>query len=174
MPIADRRSFLSVLTSLVGAVIVAILAVPGLGYVFAPLRRRVTTAETAEGFYDAGSWTDLAEGTPQLVMIEMTHKDGWAKSQVRHSIWVLKTSVESATVLSPICPHLGCPVNWDVSKNQYACPCHVSYFDREGEFLAGPAPRGLDPLPYEIRNGRLLIRWIDFRQATASREPVTI
>jgi menaquinol-cytochrome c reductase iron-sulfur subunit len=173
MPFSDRRSFLSVLTSLIGAVIAAILAVPGLGYVFSPLtRRRPSDAE--EGFYDAGSWDELAERTPQLVTIEMTHQDGWAKAQVRRSIWVLKTGAKSAGVFSPICPHLGCPVNWDAAKSQYACPCHASFFSNEGKVLSGPAPRGLDPLPYEIRNGRLLIRWIDFRQGTASREPVTV
>lgn len=170
---ANRRSFLSLLTSLIGAVIAAILAVPGLGYVFAPLRKRAA-GEAEEGFYDAGSWNDVAEGAPQLVAIEMTHQDGWAKTQVRHSIWVLKTGDKSAVVLSPICPHLGCPVNWDAAKTQYACPCHASFFNKQGEVLSGPAPRGLDSLPYEIRNGRLFIRWIDFRQGTASREPVTV
>jgi menaquinol-cytochrome c reductase iron-sulfur subunit len=173
MLFADRRSFLSVLTSLIGAIIAAILAVPGLGYVFSPLRRR-SPSEAEEGFYDAGSWNELAEGAPQLVAIEMTHQDGWAKTQVRHSIWVLKTGTKSTVVLSPICPHLGCPVNWNAAKAQYACPCHASFFNKQGEVLSGPAPRGLDSLPYEIRNGRLFIRWIDFRQGTASREPVTV
>lgn len=168
-----RRSFLGLITSLIGLVIAAILAVPAFGYIFAPLRRR-TGGEPGEGFFDAGSWMDLAEGMPQLVTIEMTHRDGWAKSQFRHSIWVLKSGGDSAIVLSPICPHLGCPVNWSASKGQYACPCHASFFDSRGEVLSGPSPRGLDPLEYQIRNGRLLIRWIDFRQGTAKREPVTV
>lgn len=174
MLFTSRRSFLSLLTSLVGAVIGIILAVPGLGYIFAPLKKRVPGETTEDGFYDAGPWDELAEETPQLVTIEMTHQDGWAKTQVRHSIWVRKTSAELAVVLSPICPHLGCPVNWNASKSQYACPCHASFFDEQGAVLSGPAPRGLDALPYEVRNGRLLIRWIDFRQGTAKQEPVAV
>lgn len=173
MPIPNRRSFLSLLTNLIGAVIAAVLAVPGLGYIFASPRRRAQ-GQTDEEFYDAGAWDELTAGKPQLVAIEMTHRDGWAESRVRHSIWVLKTGGESAIVLSPICPHLGCPVNWNASKGQYACPCHASFFDKDGNVLSGPAPRGLDPLAYEIRNGRLWIRWLDFRQGTASREPVTV
>jgi Rieske Fe-S protein len=173
MPDENRRRFLSVLTWLVGAASAMILAVPGLGYIFAPLNRR-SSDEAEEGFNDAGSWEELAVGMPTLVAIEMTHQDGWTKSQMRHSIWVLKTGVDSAIVLSPICPHLGCPVNWDATKDKFACPCHASFFDRQGNVLSGPAPRGLDPLPFRIRNGRLLIRWIDFRQATAAREPVTV
>ena len=62
MAFANRRSFLSLLTGLIGAVIAAILAVPGLGYILSPLKRRVPS-ETEEGFYDAGSWGDLTENT---------------------------------------------------------------------------------------------------------------
>lgn len=169
----NRRSFLGIVTSLIGMAIAAILAVPAFGYIFAPLRRR-PSSDVSEGFFDAGSWDDLAEGTPQLVAIEMIHQDGWTKSKFRHSIWVLKTGGDSAIVLSPICPHLGCPVNWDASKGQYACPCHASFFESKGEVLSGPSPRGLDSLPYEIRNGRIWIRWIDFRQGTAMQEPVDV
>lgn len=170
---ASRRAMLGWLTSLLAAVIAAILAVPGLGYVLAPLRRS-GAGESSAGFFDAGSWDDLVAGTPQLVAIEMTHQDGWKESRVRHSIWVLKTGADSAEVLSPICPHLGCPVNWDAAKGQYACPCHASFFDRQGAALSGPSPRALDPLDYEIRNGRLWIRWLDFRQGTSRREPVAV
>ena len=173
MPGGIRRSFLGFVTNLIGAAIAAILAVPAFGYIFSPLRRR-GEGDSETGLYDAGAWSDVNEGTPQLVTIEMTHQDGWMESRVRHSIWVLKTGPESAVVVSPICPHLGCPVNWDASRGEYACPCHASFFNKQGDVLSGPAPRGLDPLPYEIRNGRLWIRWIDFRQGTAKREPVAV
>jgi Rieske Fe-S protein len=169
----SRRSFLSILTDLIGVAIGAILGVPALGYIFAPLRRR-GSGQAEEGFFDAGSWSELAEGTPQLVTIEMMHQDGWIQSKVRHSIWVLKKGADLAVVLTPICPHLGCPVNWDAARGEYACPCHASFFDTVGKVLSGPSPRALDPLPYQIRGGRLLIHWIDFRQGTASREPVTV
>ncbi len=169
----NRRSFVSVLTSLIGAVIAAILAVPAVGYVLSPFRRS-KGSEGEAGFLDAGPWADLTEGEPRLVVVEMTHQDGWMKSRVRHSIWVRKTGADTAVVLSPICPHLGCPVNWSLERGEYACPCHASFFDEAGDVLSGPSPRGLDPLAYEIRDGRLWIRWVDFRQGTADREAVTV
>jgi Rieske Fe-S protein len=168
-----RRRFMSMLTSLIGAAIAAILAVPAVGYVLSPFRRQ-KGSEGEAGFLDAGPWSDLTEAGPQLVIVEMTHQDGWVKSRFRHSIWVRKTGTDSAVVLSPICPHLGCPVNWSLERKEYACPCHASFFDTEGKVLSGPAPRGLDPLSYEIRDGRLWIRWIYFRQGTAEREAVTV
>jgi cytochrome b6-f complex iron-sulfur subunit len=46
--------------------------------------------------------------------------------------------------LSAVCTHLGCIANWKAEEGIVACPCHGSKFDREGNVIAGPAPR---PLP---------------------------
>ncbi len=43
-----------------------------------------------------------------------------------------------------VCTHLGCIANWKTEEGMIACPCHGSRFDREGNVVAGPAPR---PLP---------------------------
>lgn len=75
-PVETRRTILGWLTGLLGAAIGAILAVPALGYVLSPLRRRGEGA-AKDDFFDAGPWSDLLEGKPQLVSIEMTHRDGW-------------------------------------------------------------------------------------------------
>jgi len=45
--------------------------------------------------------------------------------------------------LSAVCTHLGCITNWKQDDGIVACPCHGSKFDREGNVIAGPAPRGL-------------------------------
>ncbi len=47
--------------------------------------------------------------------------------------------------LSAICTHLGCMTAWKPELNMIACPCHGSRFNREGQKLAGPAPK---PLPW--------------------------
>jgi cytochrome b6-f complex iron-sulfur subunit len=46
--------------------------------------------------------------------------------------------------MSSICTHLGCITGWKADEGIIACPCHGSRFDREGNVIAGPAPR---PLP---------------------------
>ncbi len=45
--------------------------------------------------------------------------------------------------LSAVCTHLGCITNWKQDAGIVACPCHGSKFDREGNVVAGPAPRPL-------------------------------
>ena len=43
-----------------------------------------------------------------------------------------------------VCPHLGCIYAWDPLANRFACPCHGSQYQKDGTYIAGPAPRGLD------------------------------
>lgn len=66
--------------------------------------------------------------------------------------------------LSEACTHLSCRVPWCASSGQFECPCHGSVFNRAGDFIAGPAPRGLDRYPVEVVDGIIEIN-------TASAEP---
>lgn len=43
-------------------------------------------------------------------------------------------------ILSPICTHLGCHVDWIASANQFHCPCHGSVYTIDGLNVSGPAP----------------------------------
>ncbi len=43
-----------------------------------------------------------------------------------------------------VCTHLGCIYAWDNLANRFACPCHGSQFQKDGTWIAGPAPRSLD------------------------------
>ncbi|HEX9657415.1 MAG TPA: Rieske (2Fe-2S) protein [Bacteroidota bacterium] len=45
--------------------------------------------------------------------------------------------------MSAICTHLGCITGWKSDEGIIACPCHGSKFDRQGNVIAGPAPRPL-------------------------------
>lgn len=72
-------------------------------------------------------------------------------------------------MFSSICPHLGCRFNWDDAQSKFACPCHGSQFTVLGEHIAGPAPRGLDPLPLQEREGVAQITWIRYKQGEPTR-----
>jgi len=52
----------------------------------------------------------------------------------------------STRALSATCSHLGCRVRWDAPRKQFLCPCHGGTYDRDGKVVAGPPPRGLDPV----------------------------
>ena len=44
--------------------------------------------------------------------------------------------------ISSICTHLGCNVN-HVAGDGFACPCHGSRYDNNGQVVKGPAPQSL-------------------------------
>lgn len=57
------------------------------------------------------------------------------------------------------CVHLGCRVPWCQTSQWFECPCHGSKYNRWGEWVGGPAPRGLDRFPCEIdAEGELIVR----------------
>ena len=56
--------------------------------------------------------------------------------------WV--ANEEGVKAIFKVCTHLGCIYKWKADQGKYICPCHGSQFEREGKFIAGPAPRSLD------------------------------
>jgi glycine/D-amino acid oxidase-like deaminating enzyme/nitrite reductase/ring-hydroxylating ferredoxin subunit len=46
-------------------------------------------------------------------------------------------------VLSPVCTHMGCIVQWNRVERSWDCPCHGARYAPSGEVLEGPALSGL-------------------------------
>lgn len=63
-------------------------------------------------------------------------------------------------VFSPLCPHLGCRYTWNSNSKKFLCPCHGSEYSALGVHEAGPALRGLDPLPLREYQGKVQVSWI--------------
>ena len=169
-PELPRRTFVGLLTSLVMGIVGLLMAIPALGYFLGPLRRKA--GETA-AFVDVGALAEFPLREWRLQTLEMVHEDGWKRTRVRHAIWVFRRGPgdQEIIVFSSICPHLGCPVNWQPEQSRFFCPCHGGIFNTEGRQTGGPPPRSLDPLEYEVRAGRLLVRWQDFKIGVAERTP---
>jgi Rieske Fe-S protein len=174
-PGANRRQFLGIFTNALTAFIGLIVAIPAIIYFLSPLRRRPEAARTA-AFHDAGPLTEIPIGSWKLLSLEMVHADGWKKTSVRHAIWVRRRgeTEKDITVLSSICPHLGCPINWHPDQSQFFCPCHGGIFNPDGQRTGGPPPRAMDPLDFEVRGGRLWVRWEDFKIGVAERISVSV
>jgi Rieske Fe-S protein len=170
----NRRGFLGCCTAALTAALGLLVAVPAVGYVCAPLRRG-RKGESAAGFVDVGPVADLPAGEWSLRTLEVVQDDGWKQSRVRRSVWVRREGEDDVglTVLSPLCPHLGCPINWQPDRGQFLCPCHGGTFAADGGRVAGPPPRSMDPLDFEVRAGRLWVRWQDFKIGVPNRAPVS-
>ncbi len=58
--------------------------------------------------------------------------------------------------LSLVCPHLGCTV--EVNEDGFACPCHGSRFNSDGNLRNGPASKPLTSLRVEVNpTGHLVV-----------------
>ena len=56
--------------------------------------------------------------------------------------WVALT--DGVKAIYTVCTHLGCIYSWKDDQVRFICPCHGSQFQKDGEFILGPAPRSLD------------------------------
>ena len=71
------------------------------------------------------------------------------------------------TIFSPVCPHLGCRYSWiDVQNNIHLPVPWLGVHQSSVTHVAGPAPRGLDPLPLREVNGKAELTWIEYKQDT--------
>lgn len=170
----SRRSFLSFLTKAVMALIGLGLAAPSFAYLLSPLWRRRAAGGAGAGFADAGALADLPVGEWRRVALELVRRDGWETARARRTVWVRRSAEGAITVLSPICPHLGCPIGWSAERGEFVCPCHRGTFDAAVLLVSGPPPRGMDALEWEVRAGRLFVRWQDFKIGVGDRVPVTL
>ena len=75
-------------------------------------------------------------------------------------------------MLSAVCPHLGCSVQWRASKSEFECPCHGASFRPDGARTGGPSPRGMDALETKVQDGRLMVRYQYFRQLVSTKEVI--
>jgi Rieske Fe-S protein len=132
------------------------------GAAFRFLRPKLSAA--TDSWLDVASVSELTGPQPLLRKIVAEHITGWAITTEEHSVFVLPA--KNNQVLSTICPHEGCEVAWDQNTNRFSCPCHESYFAPDGARISGPAPRGLDPLPMRVQNGKLQVQYISTEQTT--------
>ncbi len=78
--------------------------------------------------------------------------------------WLFPTDVivvlqegETPLVFLARSPHGGCLLRWDSQTEQFDDPCYGSRFTLDGEYVAGPSPRGMDQLRAEVRGS---VVWI--------------
>jgi cytochrome b6-f complex iron-sulfur subunit len=85
-------------------------------------------------------------------------KDALAKARKAYKGQTKSMGMEDGIVaLYQKCVHLGCRVPWCQTSQWFECPCHGSKYNRVGEKVGGPAPRGLDRWAVEIASGTVTI-----------------
>lgn len=168
--VVSRRSFFGTLLLIGSAGMGAILAVPVLRYVLYPLYSK----STGTGWSDVGEMSEFANDKgPSRKTITFTQRDGWREVVTSQSVYIAQGADGKLGVLSAICPHLGCTVSWQQGQNKFVCPCHGAEFKPDGDLLKGPALRGMDTLPTQMKDGKLQVHFEYFREDVANKEKLS-
>ncbi len=174
-PNPNRRQFFkaasaAVLSGLAAAAPIA----AGLPVLLDPLRRkaelggpvRVTTLEALP-----------ADGIPRKFSIISSRVDAWNRyaDEPIGAVYLRRTGPTEIEALNVVCPHAGCFVDFVPARKGFFCPCHNSTFGLDGKIAdaKSPAPRPMDSLPVEVRNGsEVWVAFQNFRAGHAGKVPV--
>jgi len=176
-----RRTFFNLLAGAIHGGVALAVFIPGLRFLFDPLRRR----RNRRGFIRVARLSDVQRDRPLLAQVRTDRWDAY----VHHppgpigSVWLLKSddtdSPGSSLVrcLQTECPHLGCAIDFETERHAFICPCHESGFTRDGAVAFGPAPRAMDELPCRVTDpDDQGTRWVEiqyreFKTGTPDQEP---
>jgi cytochrome b6-f complex iron-sulfur subunit len=87
--------------------------------------------------------------------------------------WLVADAGGELRALYQKCTHLGCRIPFCQQSGWFECPCHRSIFDDVGDFVSGPAPRGMDHFPVTEANGVVKVDTRTFLQGKPRSEPST-
>jgi len=61
------------------------------------------------------------------------------------------------TIISMVCTHKQCTVEYKAEDEQFFCGCHDGLYDKEGKVLDGPPPEPLKRFKLELRGEELWV-----------------
>lgn len=140
----DRRRFLVRLSVALGGACAVLLSVPLIGFMVAPLARRVPTA-----WRRVGKVSQFQVGSTVSVTFDDPSPLPWAGVTARAAAWLRRVSESEFIAFSVHCTHLGCPVRWMPDAKIFLCPCHGGVYYEDGSVAAGPPPLPL--IRYDVR-----------------------
>ena len=151
-----RRTFFQWLTAALGAVVTVLLAIPLIGYLL-PSRKKPID------WVPLGPVKNFPTGETRTVSFDNPIRQPWDGMVAHTSVFVRYEGKDGAgkerfLVLAVNCAHLGCPVSWFPQSGLFMCPCHGGVYYANGDRASGPPPRGLYPVVWQVREGKLEVQ----------------
>lgn len=151
--VMSRRGFFEKLSLGLAAVCSAILGVPLVGFILAPLFRKAP-----EEWLTVGKVAQFEIGKTVNVTFEDPSPLPWAGITARGAAWLRRESEEHFIAFSANCTHLGCPVRWMGDADLFLCPCHGGVYYKDGSVAAGPPPKPLVRYDVRIAKGEVQLK----------------
>jgi len=171
-----RRMFLKEAAALfLGGVLAIVPALAGILVWLDPVRRRARSVG-APFLRVAGLESLPADGVPRRFAVLADKVDAWTRMTQTSvgAVYLRHTADGKVTAFNVVCPHAGCFVDYQASRQGYFCPCHNSSFSADGtiDMPASPSPRGLDELPVEIRGREVWVQFQNFQTGRHDKVPM--
>lgn len=135
-----RRSFLTYLLGLAGAL--------GLGGLAAPIARYAYPVKKVE-IQPKVQVASLSALEPLGEAVLFGYQDAPS------ALILLEDGTPKAFYLA--CTHFGCIVKWRPEERDWYCPCHAGIFAPDGTVVAGPPPRPLVELQVVVEGDDLFV-----------------
>lgn len=161
----NRRTLLEWLCRGLGVSVAALIGLPGVKYFAGSLQ---STGDSQGSFQRLKRLQDLPVGRPVLAPIMGSKQDAWTRSdqQVVGRVWLVRQADDATSAsgekvhvkaFTSVCPHMGCQILANDSKQGFVCPCHRANFSLTGSRQVDPksgeqnhAPRDMDLLECRI------------------------
>ena len=150
--LVDRRTFHARLSMFLSAVIGALIVLPGVSFVLAPIFQK-----TKQKWRPLGKVDDFKEGATVLVNFEDPSPEKWAGVTAKTAAWLRRVDDSNFIAFSINCRHLGCPVRWEDGPELFMCPCHGGVYYKDGTVAGGPPPEPLARYHVRVRDGQVEI-----------------
>ena len=70
---------------------------------------------------------------------------------------LVRTAAGELRAFSAVCTHLNCTVQYRPDLGEIWCACHNGHFDLNGQNVAGPPPRPLEPYVVNVRGSQIVV-----------------
>lgn len=142
-----RRRFLETIIKGSLLIISALTIIPGVGMLLAPVLSRGARKLAKVVFANP---QDAQSTTFVLARLE-------GSDETAPGVFAKRGPDGKPVVLSSMCTHAGCPVEWHGNENRFFCPCHRGIFDADGKNVGGPPPKPLARLAATVRDGDIYV-----------------
>ncbi len=151
--VLSRRQFLTRLCVGLGGLGAALVGVPFVGFLLAPLLRK-----PPEQWQAVGAIEQFKVGETVLVTLIDPSPLPWAGVAAKTAAWLRRDADQAFVAFAVNCTHLGCPVRWLQDASLFMCPCHGGVYYKDGTPAAGPPPRALSQYAVRVRAGQVEIQ----------------
>jgi cytochrome b6-f complex iron-sulfur subunit len=140
-PVEDRRGFMNWLlgTSAVGVILAIVY----------PIGRYLVPPKVGE--------SSAASVTLPVKVDDVKPNTGQIFKFGNRPAILVRTGAGELRAFSAVCTHLNCTVQYRPDLGNIWCACHNGRFDLNGQNVAGPPPRPLEPFAVNVRAGQIVV-----------------